>query len=85
MATWREEITETFEETGDKFEDLEITLTDKQLDCEFDDGYGGTEGMPFTAWSKDFVYFPVCYDGSESVGYVARNPNGKATHHQGGG
>jgi hypothetical protein len=31
------------------------------------------------------VYFPACYDGAEWVGSVSRNPDGKATRHQGGG
>lgn len=33
----------------------------------------------------DYVYFPLCYDGSEWVGSVSRNPNGVSTMHLGGG
>jgi hypothetical protein len=32
-------------------------------------------------WTKDFVYFPHEYDGSESVQSVPRNPNGVAIIH----
>ncbi len=85
MTTWRKEFENVFKETGDTFETVKMTLTSEQLDTEFDDGYGGTNGEPFTAWSKQFVYFPACYDGAEWIAYVSRNPNGKATSHIGGG
>jgi hypothetical protein len=71
---------------GETLQDLEaITLTDDELAAEFDSGYGGTEGKPFTAWSTKRVYFPICYDGAEWVGSVSRHPDGKPTEHQGGG
>lgn len=55
------------------------------LDHQFADGYGSTEGLPFTLWTVKRVYFPVCYDGSEWVESVPREPNGEATEHVGGG
>lgn len=64
--------------------DAVCTLDDAGLDTEFCDGWGAVEGQPFTLWTKDYVYFPVVYDGSEWVGSVARNPNGKPTAHIGG-
>ena len=51
----------------------------------FDSGYGGTEGCHFTVWGKKNIYFPVCYDGSEWVGAVRRNPCLEASEHHGGG
>lgn len=83
-TTWRKMIEESLNE-GDKFEDLEIAIDAGELDREFDDGFGGTEGAPFTAWSKNHVYFPICYDGSEWVGSVPRNPCDVKSTHQGGG
>ena len=81
--TWRKMFEELFlEETGDSFETITTTLTDEQLDKEFDAGYGG--GEPFTAWSEKFVYFPACYDGAEWIAYVSRNPDGTPTVHVGG-
>jgi len=50
----------------------------------FDDGFGGAEGCPFTAWGKRYVYFPITYDGSEWVGFAPRNPELRAMLHQGG-
>lgn len=86
MATWRAGLIEAMQERGETFADLEsITLTDAELDAEFDAGYGGTEGKPFTAWTAKTVYFPICYDGAEWVGSVSRHPDGKPTDHQGGG
>jgi hypothetical protein len=60
------------------------TMTEEEMSHEFDDGYGYIEGIPFTIWTKERVYFPVVYDGSEWVGSVSRNPDKKPTKHQGG-
>ena len=64
---------------------LVTTLTDDELSMPFDSGYGGEEGVPFTAWSDTRVYFPACYDGSEGVVSVPRNPDeDDKTDHIGG-
>ena len=83
---WREMIAEEMEERGESWDDaVYSTLTSEQLNREFDTGYGGTEGNPFTVWTASRVYFPVCYDGAEWCGSVARNPDGHATAHLGDG
>lgn len=85
-TTWRDELRSEMAEQGESFDDVEAcTLSPEQLDAEFDDGFGGTQGEPFTVWTRNRVYFPVCYDGAEWVGSVARNPDGKPTQHVGGG
>ena len=61
-----------------------MTLTKEELETTFDDDFGGIEGCPFTAWSENWVYFPVQYDGSEWVGSVPRNPCDIKTEHIGG-
>ena len=78
VTSWREKL-DTFDD-----EIIECTLTADQLDYEFDDGFGGSCGHSFTAWSEKYVYFPVVYDGSEWVGRAPRNPCDEATPHQGG-
>jgi hypothetical protein len=84
-TTWRKEMDDMFKDESDSWDKVVLcTLSDDELDREFDDGYGGEEGLPFTIWTEEYVYFPVCYDGSEWVGRVPRNPNGKATEHVGG-
>jgi hypothetical protein len=84
-TTWRKLIDKAFEDHQDNWENVEgCTLTEQELDKRFDDGFGGIDGEPFTLWTKDFVYFPVVYDGSEWVGYAPRNPNKMKTPHQGG-
>jgi hypothetical protein len=50
----------------------------------FDNGYGMSEGKPFTIWTTNRVYFPVVYDGSEWAGSVTRNPCPEVTEHLGG-
>ena len=73
MTTWRREL-----DHSRKGEPLVFcTLTEKQLDKEFDDGFGGSEGKPFLAWSLKHVFFPCVYDGQEWVGKVPRHPQGK--------
>ena len=85
LTTWRLEFLELFEVTGDTFASLvAITLTDSELDVEFDSGFGGSKGKPFTAWSEKYVYFPAVYDGSEWIACVSRNPDGQPTSHIGG-
>ncbi len=87
MATWRVEIFEALRDNSETWlDDVEsCTLTQGELDREFDEDYGLTQGLPFTVWTAKHVYFPIVYDGSEWVGCVARNPDGKPTKHQGGG
>ncbi len=86
MTTWKKSITAALSDNKETWADVQShTLTEEQLNAEFDDGYGGTEGAPFTLWTTNRVYFPICYDGAEWCGSVARNPDGKPTEHQGGG
>jgi hypothetical protein len=83
--TWREAIANALEQHGEKWEDvISCTLTQEELDVEFDDDYVVPEGKPFTARTRHRVYFPVQYDGSEWAASVARNPDGNPTHHVGG-
>jgi len=89
-VTWRELIDKAFIEANDAPFNSESRwcFTIKHptdLDKSFDPGYGGPEGSSFTAWGHNFVYFPVCYDGSEWVGFVSRHPNNTPTDHLGGG
>lgn len=60
-------------------------LSHPAWDVEFDAGYGGTEGAPFTVWTDGFVYFPVQYDGSEWASSVPRHPRDLTCNHVGGG
>jgi hypothetical protein len=81
-TTWRREIEEASAYDGDQI--ISCTLSEAELDIKFDPGFGGTDGTPFTAWSESYVYFPVCYDGSEWCERVPRNPGSDATSHVGG-
>ena len=85
MTNWKELIEFEMKEKGETFADVvECTLTEEGLMKMFDCGFGGEEGVPFTLWTTNRVYFPICYDGAEWVGSVSRNPDGKPTHHLGG-
>jgi len=80
MANWRDLINKAC----DRDVITHCTLSDDELLKEFYDGFGWSQGKSFTAWSNDYVYFPVVYDGSEWVGRAPRNPSEEVTDHQGG-
>ena len=85
-TTWRKEIQDALTTAGETWDDIiSHTMSEAELDHEFDPDYGSPEGVPFTAWTRDRVYFPACYDGSEWCASVPRNPGGGATSHVGGG
>jgi hypothetical protein len=85
-TTWRILIENRMKSNGETFFDIEhSTITEQELGMEFDSGYGSPEGVPFTIWTKNYVYFPVQYDGSEWCGSVPRNPCEIRTRHIGGG
>ena len=84
MTNWKELLLDAFKETGDTLDAIETTLSEEEMERTFSSGFGGSEGLPFTAWSDGYVYFPVVYDGAEWVGFVPRNPCNKATRHWGG-
>ncbi len=85
MKCWRDLLGKALQERGETWGEVESsTMTDADLDRPFDSGHGLNEGCPFTVWTRNSVYFPLTYDGLEWVGSVARNPDGKATPHQGG-
>jgi hypothetical protein len=85
MTNWKKLIQEEMQEHEEGFGDVvECTLTDEELLVEFNDGFGCSNGAPFTLWTTNRVYFPVTYDGAEWVKSVSRNPDGKPTYHFGG-
>lgn len=63
----------------------EQAQSDEDLNKPFDYTFGIVCGVPFTAWSAKWVYFPVQYDGRESIGRAPRNPCNYANEHVGGG
>jgi len=86
MTTWKELLEAAMQERGETFDNIVAnTLSDVDMNDEFDDGFGGINGCPFTVWTNNTVYFPVHHSGSEWVGSVSRHPDGKPTQHQGGG
>lgn len=84
-TNWRKAITEALKDNGEAWSDvIACTLTPDQRDIEFSADYGTSEGKPFTAWTKNYVYFPAVYDGSEWVESVPRNPCDVVKEHVGG-
>lgn len=83
-TSWREEITDAMKHAQDPGPIIACTIDDAELDRRFDPGWGGTEGVSFTAWTAGRVYFPGTYDGSEWCTSVPRNPCAESTRHVGG-
>lgn len=83
MNSWYEMLKEKMEDDGEDFEKRICTLDETALRVEFDSSVGSIEGAKFTAWGEKWVYFPLMYDGSESVGHAPRYPCGIAMRHQG--
>lgn len=85
MENWKTMLHLKLEENGETWGDVEAnTMTEEEMEKKFDSDFGAPEGCPFTVWTRNRVYFPICYDGAEWVGSVSRNPDGKPTDHQGG-
>lgn len=85
MVSWLELLRDEFAERGDDISTMVCTLTKEELLVQFDDRSRKIGGVPFTAWGKNYVYFPAQDDGREWVDSVPRHPNGEATRHIGGG
>ena len=84
-TTWRELLERRMQGNGETLADLiHITIPAEELDRRFDRNYGRPYGSPFTVWSRHFVYFPLEYDGYESVGCAPRDPCDISCKHQGG-
>jgi hypothetical protein len=83
-TTWRKKIQEEMNINGDSFDNLIGSIFDDDIDDEFEDGYGGTQGCEFQLWTTNYVYFPICYDGSEWVGSANRHVVNASLAHQGG-
>ena len=84
-TTWKELIEKEMSRYGETMVDtVDSTFAGNEIETTFDAGFGGSEGIPFTLWTENRVYFPVVYDGAEWVGSASRNPDGVPTKHFGG-
>jgi hypothetical protein len=86
MATWRELIAKEMNRAGETWADVvSMTLSQPELDSEFDDGIGSDPptGISFALWTHGRVYFPVKAEWGECVGSASRHPDGKPIEHVG--
>ena len=81
-TTWRAEFAKA--RGGDSSDVVDVAPYDAILDVTFDAGWGGAEGPPVLIWTKQRVYFPVVYDGSEWLGSAPRFPVPNGQAHVGG-
>ena len=78
MTTWREELKLAMREHGETLDDI---VESRGREGWMDIVRGG---VPFTAWTKDRVWFPAMYDGNEWAASAPRNPCDEITKHIGG-
>ena len=84
MATWRKLIDEFLAECGDQDTIIYSTfLNATEWDEEFDGNRGPPEGRAFTAWSREWTYFPICNESGEYVGRAPSNPGNHKCEHVG--
>ena len=62
-----------------------IKVALKELDFEFDSGYGGEEGFRLYAWTPTKVIIKSVYDGSEAYEAIPRHPSNIMPQAYGGG
>ncbi len=74
VKTWLELLTITCAKTGENVDELVCTLSQEELHFPFNAGFTGSMGKNFTAWGKNWVYFPLAYDNMTWVGHAPRNP-----------
>lgn len=75
-ATWRKLISKEMQRNKDSWE-KKILLHPENLDLDevFDHGFGASKGKSFLLWTDDFVYFPIEYEGFETVSSAPRKPS----------
>ena len=84
-TNWKQEIMEEMSRQDERWPSvIACTLSTDELEYTFNRGFGGSEGRPFTLWTKGRVYFPVVYDGAEWAASVPRWPTMAKTNHVGG-
>lgn len=84
LESWETMVLAAREAAKDTTPVVKCTRSDSEMRREFFSGFGGMRGVPFTVWTEKRVYFPVCYDGSEWVDSVPRDPCDEHTYHVGG-
>jgi len=80
VSNWKDFIDR--EAKGEKV--IFCTVSDEILSKEFCWGHRGKEGVPFTAWTRNHVLFPVINDGTQWVESVPRYPCKESTEPIGG-
>jgi len=84
-STWKEKIQIEMDLYGESLSDIvSSTISEDEMNKEFNNSYGLIKGIPFTVWTANRVYFPVWSNRSaEWCNSVARNPDGEPTYHIG--
>jgi len=81
MDSWNKQLKRLI---GDD-EVIWCSIDKDELDRKFDSTFGGVEGTPFIAYTKEYVIFCIQYDGAEWLEKVPRNPDRDFyTEHYGG-
>ena len=80
FTTWKELILIEMEKYNETLDDIiSNTMSEEEMNKEFDNEWGGNSAYYFTIWSKTRIYFSAVNDGVFNlVESISRNPNNKA-------
>ncbi len=81
QTTWRAQLESAMREAGDAGPVIAYAPAESAFDVAFDGGYGAACGPDVLAWTDSRVYFPVDYDGAESIGSAPRHPRPEGQGH----
>ena len=84
LTTWGNLIRGAILEADDHTPLVHIAPDDSVLSVKFGASFYSDPGPSFCAWTDARVYFPLIYDGRQSIGSAPRNPSDTPLDHQGG-
>jgi hypothetical protein len=82
-SSWEELISEAMGKNDETWDDVIFERFDGNKSTQFYIGFGAKKGCSFLVWTKNYVYFPVEYDGAEWADSVPRNPCDQTKDHVG--
>lgn len=85
QVSWHALLAPLVARDGEDIDSLVSSVPEEVLRRPFVRAYGTPQGEPFTAWGRAWVYFPLVYDGYETVGHAPRFPCDVRMPHQGDG
>lgn len=81
-TNWWDMLRQAMLADGETFPPLHCTLPESEMRSVFSNGTYDIEGEPFTAWGREWVYFPLEREGCIKIGHAPRHPCDISLGHQ---